>query len=64
MIFVYIKSDLFILWFDQFYIIIYLLYSIINYTHPQFFFNKEFFPKYNFEKIPSNNEVKKNKRFQ
>jgi len=29
----------------------------INYTHPRFFFNKEFFPKYNFEKILSNNEV-------
>ncbi|KAG4095505.1 hypothetical protein H8356DRAFT_1687557 [Neocallimastix lanati (nom. inval.)] len=29
----------------------------INYTHPRFFFNKEFFPKYNFEKILSNREV-------
>ena len=29
----------------------------INYTHPRFFFNKEFFPKYNFEKVLSNDEV-------
>ncbi|KAL6612272.1 hypothetical protein U3516DRAFT_869926 [Neocallimastix sp. 'constans'] len=29
----------------------------INYTHPRFFFSKDFFPKYNFENILSKNEV-------